>query len=132
MSFVQVGSGGWGAYKDPFVDDGSKGFGAKGTGCPEYPDFGHPGIFEDSPSGLTGPVKFVVCRVCIEICCGNKRSIVSVGPCKQWKKGDTGDLGSFSGTEGPPDMSWILTVKKKYPNAFVPGKCYDCKNPSGK
>lgn len=134
MSFIQVGRGGWFRYKDPFVDDGSAGFGAKGTGCPEYPDFGHPGIFEDSPGGATGPVSFVVCRVCIEPCCNNKRSIVSVGPCKAWKKGDKGDLGApeFVQTPGPPGMWWVLAVKKKYPNALSPDNCYSCKNPSGK
>ena len=72
ITFIQVAYGGWGPYKAPFVDDGSAGYGASGTGCPEYPNFGNPGSFQDSPGGVTGTVKFITCLVCTKPCCSRR------------------------------------------------------------
>ena len=48
--FIQVGQGGWGNYNEPFVDDGSYGFGESPTGNALYPtNPGTPGIFSDNP-----------------------------------------------------------------------------------
>ncbi len=150
VSFIQVAYGGFGAYKSPKVDDGGAGFHGGGSqGCAEYPNFGHPGQFEDSPSGLsgllTGPLKFITCQICVETCCmsamtknglkavPNARRIVKTGPCKVWKKGDIGSLtgpndsagGAYFQDASASDMViWANTVSAKYPNYTG---CYSCK-----
>jgi len=135
--FIQVLYGGSGPYKGPRVDDGSAGFYAGGSkGCPEYLPTGmNPLTFQDSPRGWTGPVKFIVCRVCLKKCCTYKHwsegwRIVGVGPCVYWKKGDKGDLGGLSTNpditrvDGPP-QTWQVGLSNDYPGAGA-GKCYKC------
>ncbi len=124
IAFIQVGYGGSGAYSQPFVDDGSKGYYASGTGCPEYPNFGRPGNFEDTPGGATGPVQFVVCLVCTRPCCtrrGPGTDIHTIIRCKTWRKGDQGPLGSPTAA-GFPDATpqqraiWENALSAKYPD----------------
>jgi hypothetical protein len=148
MIFVQVLYGGWGPYSGPRVDDGSAGGfggGAK-KGCPHYAPPGmNPLVFQDSPSGthgaLTGPVQFIVCRVCVKPCCWTRNfhhnghlvvgkntgyQIASIGPCVYWKKGDKGDFsnGSFTVVDGPP-QTWEVAVQTQYPT-FATGGCAHC------
>jgi hypothetical protein len=131
--FIQVFYGGWGPYKGPRTDDGSAGFsGGGGKGCPDYP-FGDNGVFQDSPSGthgwLTGPVQFIVCRVCEQQCCNGGWKIASIGPCVYWKKGDKGDFsdsGTFTTVEGPP-QTWQVGLQNNYPD-YANGGCAKCKN----
>jgi hypothetical protein len=96
------------------------------------------GVFQDSPSGWTGPVQFIVCRVCLEPCCFLQRvrtggyvslgglKIVSVGPCVYWKKGDKGDLSSdgFTRVDGP-NQNWQVGMDTDFPLA-AKGGCFKC------
>ena len=146
--FIQVLYGGIGPYSGPRVDDGSAGYsGGGGKGCPDYnPPGMSPGIFQDSPSGLTGPVEFIVCRVCTAPCCINHSvlkhpghshhpvsnpgyQIMSVGPCVHWKKGDKGDLSDKNDFLTYPytPQTWLDTMQSQYPNA-ANGGCTRCKN----
>ena len=148
--FIQVLYGGIGPYSGPRVDDGSAGyFGGGGKGCPDYNPSGmSPGIFQDSPSGLTGPVEFIVCRVCTAPCCINQwvyhhkeggfnwmrvtagYKIMSVGPCVHWKKGDKGDLSDKNEFLTYPytPHSWLDAMQSQYPNAASGGCTPNCKN----
>ena len=131
IAFVQVGYGGWGPYSAPFVDDGSKGFGAHGTGCPEYPNFGRPGNFEDTPGGLTGPVKFITCEVCKRSCCTRRGpgTEITIVACKSWKKGDTGPLGqagAFPNATAAQITMLKHALSAKYPDWRACYK-YQCK-----
>jgi RHS repeat-associated protein len=135
--FIQVGVGGFGPYSS-FVDDGSAGYYATGTGCPEYPNFGFQGHFGDTPGGLTGPVRFITCAACARPCqCtpnGGQtftRQIETIWKCVTWKKGDTGSILSSTGDRPPfeptteEDMLTFLDVlTKKYPT--YNSKCYTC------
>jgi len=127
------------------VDDGSAGYGTSGgsQGCPDYKGIAAnaPGVFQDTPGGLTGPVEFIVCRVCTKPCCAGIKfimgvngvngsypisgySIVSVGPCVHWKKGDKGDLSdadTFLTFPGAP-QSWTDGMNSGYPGV-ASGKC---------
>lgn len=117
IRFIQVGQGGSKFFNDyePFVDNGSHswGWGApRSTGSALYP-IGQYGvdIFQDTPSGLAGDVRFEVCRVCL---CENK--VINFGPCKIWKRGDSGDLSSHSG--GYATQQFINTVNKEFPGTL--------------
>ncbi len=127
-SFIQVGYGGIGPYSDPFVDDGSKGFGASGTGCPEYPNFGHTGEFEDSPGGLTGIVKFITCQVCKRPCCTRRGpgTEIRILKCKSWKKGDKGPLDTFPDATANEMTILRNAFNRKYPDWMGCYK-YQCK-----
>ncbi|MBU6410225.1 MAG: RHS repeat-associated core domain-containing protein [Verrucomicrobia bacterium] len=126
--FIQTLYGGWGPYKGPRVDDGGAGFfGGGSKGCPDYPSFGMPGVFQDSPSGvLTGPVHFITCRVCLKKCGCDEWRIASIGPCIYWKKGDKGDLSGsgFTQVSGPP-QTWEDALDQDYPTV-AHGLCYKC------
>jgi hypothetical protein len=130
--FIQTLYGGWGSYGGPRVDDGGAGFlGGGSKGCPDYPSFGMPGVFQDSPSGshgtFTGPVQFIVCRVCLKHCCPDEWQIASIGPCIYWKKGDKGDLSdssTFTTVSGPP-QTWWVALDQDYPTVSH-GLCYKC------
>ena len=129
--FIQTLYGGWGTYKGPRVDDGGAGFlGGGSKGCPDYPSFGMPGVFQDTPSGshgvFTGPVHFIVCRVCLRRCCPDEWRIRSIGPCIYWKKGDKGDLstGGFTEVNEPP-QTWQVALDQDYPTVAA-GLCYKC------
>jgi len=144
--FIQVLYGGIGPYSGPRVDDGDAGFfGGGSKGCPDYKlPPGMTGVFQDSPGGLTGPVEFNVCRVCTKPCCGIKfingvngvnssypisgYSIVSVGPCVHWKKGDTGDLSDADTFQTFPGatQAWQDAMKKDYPNLASGGCSPNC------
>lgn len=66
------------------------------TGCPEYPNFGRPGNFEDTPKFTAGPVKFITCQVCTRPCCtrrGPGTDIHTIVASKTWKNGQKGSLG---------------------------------------
>jgi hypothetical protein len=135
IAFIQIGYDGLRSWKAPFVDDGSMGSSlyAKPTHCPEYPNFGNPGSYQDSPSTplKIGPVKFVVCQVCTEPCCsgatgGQGRTIARVVKCKTWKNGDHGpidQLGNFPDATMSQILLWRNTVAAKYPDWM---KCYKC------
>jgi len=141
--YIQVLYGGIGPYSGPRVDDGSVGFyGGGSKGCPDYKTAStSPDIFQDTPHGLTGPVEFIVCRVCTTPCCAGIRfingrngvnssypisgySIASVGPCVHWKKGDKGDLSdadTFLTFRGPP-QAWTDGMNRDYPGV-ASGRC---------
>ncbi len=126
--FIQILYGGWGPYSGPRTDDGSAGFSSSPHGCPDYPlPSGMSGTFQDSPSGVTGPVQFIVCRVCLRRCCPDEWRIASIGPCVYWKKGDKGDLSNSSGftiVSGPP-QTWEVGLQANYPSV-ARGLCYKC------
>lgn len=130
--FIQVLYGGWGPYSGPRVDDGSAGFyGGGSKGCPDYKlPASTAGVFQDTPGGATGPVHFIVCRVCEEQCCGGKWRIVSIGPCVYWKKGDKGSPynsdSSMTTVDGPP-QTWQVGLDTNYPD-IAKGGCYQCKH----
>jgi RHS repeat-associated protein len=141
--YIQVLYGGIGPYSGPRVDDGSAGFfGGGSKGCPNYKTAStSPDVFQDSPGGLTGPVEFIVCRVCTKPCCAGVKiingvngpngsypisgySIASVGPCVHWKKGDKGDLSdanTFQTFPGAP-QAWTDGMNSDYPGV-AGGKC---------
>ena len=123
IAFYQVGYGGLGPYSAPFVDDGTVGFFATGTGSPEYPNFGRPENFEDTPGGLTGPVRFITCAVCTEPCCAHdlgrfqsSHRFLRVIACKSWRKGDTGPLDRFPDATVQQVAKWNSALTAKYPN----------------
>jgi len=84
--------------------------------------------FQDTPSGWTGSLQFIGCRVCLEKCCYKTSSagyrIVRVGPCVQWKKGDKGELASHDVT---PTMNqdWQVGMDTDFPGK-ASGGCFKC------
>jgi hypothetical protein len=149
--YIQVLYGGIGPYSGPRVDDGNAGYGTSGgsKGCPDYKGIAAnaPGVFQDTPSGLTGPVEFNVCRVCTKPCCAGIKningingpngsypisgySIVSVGPCVHWKKGDTGDLSHANTFQTFPGatQAWQDAMQREYPKAASGGCTPSCGN----
>jgi hypothetical protein len=137
-AFVQVVVGYKWSSGGPHVDNGSLGFGSSSTGCPLYPlPSNTSGVFQDSPRGWIGRVRFIVCRVCLVPCCFVQRGragnnylpglkIVSVGPCVYWKKGDRGDLsdGNFTRVDGP-NQDWQVGMDTDFPDA-AKGGCFKC------
>lgn len=139
-AFVQVVVG-YKWSKGPHVDNGNLGpKSSSSSGCPLYPLPSNMNqVFQDSPRGWTGPVQFIVCRVCLEPCCflqsvrgggyvslGGQK-IVSVGPCVYWKKGDKGDLSDsslFTRVEGP-NQNWQVGMDTDFPVA-AKGGCFKC------
>jgi RHS repeat-associated protein len=139
-SFIQVAVG-FIFAPAPHVDNGGLGnpFGI-GTGCPLYPlPVTMPGVFQDSPSGLTGDVYFTVCKVCLEPCVTCKGQgktwmtawpgfkIVSKGPCVSWTKGKTGDLSEgrrFVQSAAPP-LHWDEGMNADFPYE-AKGGCFRC------
>ena len=133
--YIQVAYGG---FYNPVVDNGSRGFGAKGTGCPEYPNFGRPGSFEDSPGGLGTATTYITALACAQTCCGpNKpgesyRRIVSILYLVTWHLGDQGS--PRLSPNSPPFLpstfaetaTFYTTLNREYPN-FT--SCYTCKQP---
>jgi hypothetical protein len=95
----------------PFVDNNSI---IRGTGSRlYYPYWPTGGYFEDTPTHWT-ETQFEVCRVCI---CKGK--IVSVGPCKHWSAGDTGNLNNFP-TYAIPSIGFINAVNSRHPGVLPP------------
>jgi hypothetical protein len=138
-AFVQVAVG-YVFNSDPHVDNGGLASPiSTGTGCPLYPiPAGTPGVFQDTPRGLTGKVFFTVCRVCLENCTACKGQgksymspwpgfkIVSKGPCVSWWKGDKGDFSddTFVHSDAPPP-SWDTGMNTDFPYA-AKGGCFRC------
>jgi hypothetical protein len=130
--FIQVLYGGSGSYNSPRTDNGTAGWFAPDRGCPDY--YLPPGMeytFQDSPSGthgwLTGPVHFIVCRVCLRRCCSDEWRIASVGPCVYWKKGDRASSlynPGFTIVDRPPAI-WQVGLDRSHP-AAARGLCYKC------
>ena len=129
--FIQVGFNGTPTYSNLFVDDGGSGLWSDSSEWPAlYP--GEESFFTDTPGdtpiGIQSPflwsIDFVVCRVCLEPCCGGKR-VVSVGPCVKYHAptaNATEDLSNYPKLDSPPFV-WTATVNQKYP--FIQsGKCF--------
>jgi hypothetical protein len=138
VTFAQVGYNGGPMYKTPFVDDGSVGFKGEPTGCIEYPNFGSPGVFSDSPGPgvVIGAVEFVTCQLCVSPCnCFTTKSrtpysgrkIVHVGPCKKWSFGYKGNL-SNAPDATPAEMAiWTAAINSFNPSINPLGaQCYSC------
>jgi hypothetical protein len=135
--FIQVGYDGWPTHSGPFVDDGTSGFWSDQGKWPAlYPNV-EGGFFNDTPGdtplGVQSPflwrIKFIVCRVCLEPCCGGKR-VVSIGPCVKYQaptKNESEDLGTYVQTESPP-LLWNQTVAQNYPFVLT-GKCFSERTP---
>jgi hypothetical protein len=106
----QVLYGGWGPYSGPRVDDDSDGWGvveeAKAVQIIRLLHPMRPAFFRIHQRGLTGPVHFIVCRVCEEQCCGrgllaNARAAfwdfdMLAHPCDGEKITKTTNIGQFN------------------------------------
>jgi RHS repeat-associated protein len=137
-AFIQIVVGYKGS-RAPHVDNGSLGpMSDPSSACPLYPlPSDTSGVFQDTPSGWTGDVQFIVCRVCLAPCCFLKRgvkgnmiysgwAIASVGPCVYWKGGDKGDLSSDNFTHvDTPNQNWQVGMDTDFPDA-AKGGCFKC------
>jgi len=96
------------------VDAGTGGLNDPPVGGPNSPYYAQEivnGIFSDKPAGiLNTQTHFEVCRVCY---CKSLNCIVSVGPCKRWKRFDSGDLDYAPGTD-QPSQGWWEAAKREF------------------
>ena len=135
---AQVGYNGGPGYNSPFVDDGSVGFKGDPTGCIEYPNFGSPGVFGDSPGPgvVIGAVEFITCKMCVAPCICEQHSrkqshstpgrrIVKVGSCKKWSLGFKGSLDNAPDATPQEMKIWTDAINKKTPSPLN-GGCYTC------
>jgi hypothetical protein len=80
---------------------------------PWYPQENAGDPFTDNPKGLFNVyTTFEVCRACY---CPSAKCAKSVGPCRKWRRYDSGDITYFPGSE-TPSAGWWEAVKRKWPN----------------
>jgi RHS repeat-associated protein len=96
------------------VDDGSLGFGSHDApfppGSPFYPIVPNDD-FRDQPAGFTTiGTRFEVCRVCWSKC---GSCVFQIGPCKNWYRLDSGDMGLT--TPSSPRMNTRPTTSQPSP-----------------
>jgi RHS repeat-associated protein len=138
-TYAQVGWGGYAIWnaKAPFVDNG---YWWHNTGSPEYglDAEGKTDFFDDNPDPWGGPTQFVTCLLCTKPCCVLSKlspfppfkyhvlghRVVQVGPCKRWKTGDAGDLGTFPDASQEDMKTFTDTVTARYPTWR--SACYSC------
>jgi hypothetical protein len=106
-----------------------------GTGCPEYPNFGVEGQFQDSPTSPLAPTTYITALACAERCCGatqrnhSYRRIVKIITIVVWHKGDQGSINDghltppFSFADLNESATFFTALNRTYPHYK---SCYEC------